>query len=132
MEPCIDCSELFMRLGDDEVLVLDCRDLEEWNRFELQIPGALKMSVQEVSQLAHVLPDDELIVVCGCAPDGSDARRASRLLRMRGRMAVTLTGGLRAWIEHGYPTERYERRGVARAPRNEPTPLQLAVAETRR
>lgn len=106
----IDPKDLFVRLGDDELLVVDCRDEGEWCRYELQIPGALPMSVGEMSESAHVLPDDELIVLCGCAPDGSDARRAARLLRLRGRDAVVLEGGLRGWIAGGFPTERASHR----------------------
>jgi rhodanese-related sulfurtransferase len=112
LEPSIDCRELFVRLGDDEVLVIDCRDEEHWVRYELQVPGALKMGIEEISEFAHALPDDELIVLCGCLPDGSDSRRALRLLTVRGRDAVFLRGGLPAWLSQGYPTERYRPRGA--------------------
>lgn len=117
-EPSIDCRELFTRLGDDEILVIDCREEDDWSCYELQVPGALKMGVAEIYEFAHALPDDELIVLCGCAADGSDSRRASRLLRLRGRDAVCLRGGLQAWISQGYPTERYFPRTprVAQAP----------------
>jgi rhodanese-related sulfurtransferase len=128
-EPSIDCRDLFTRLGDDELLVIDCREEEEWSYYELQIPGALKMSVMEIYECAHALPDDELIVLCGCAADGSDSRRAFRLLRLRGHDAVCLRGGLQAWITQGYPTERY----IARTARASPaTPEQVAHTAGRR
>src|SRR4051794_20272692 len=69
MAPEIPCSELLMRLGDDEVLVLDCREDGQWLT-ELQIPGALRMSLAELPHGVHALPDDELIVVCGDKADG--------------------------------------------------------------
>lgn len=106
MDQSIECHELFVQLGDEQVLVIDCRDEAEWGRYDLQIPGALRMGFSELSAHAHILPDDELIVLCGTAHDDADARRAARLLGMRGRMAVWLTGGLRGWISRGYPTER--------------------------
>jgi len=108
LEPCIPCFELFLRLEDDEVLVLDCRDVSDWERYGHHIPGALWMTYEELLRDWQVLPDDELIVVCGVAPDGSDARRASLLLRQRGLSAVCLDGGLQGWITNGLPTESHE------------------------
>jgi rhodanese-related sulfurtransferase len=105
--PFLECQELFSRLGDEEVLVLDCREPDDWLRFELHVPGALRMTLRELEVGAHALPDDELIVLCGCAEDASDVKRAFRLLQMRGREAVCLAGGLLAWVRGGYPTERH-------------------------
>src|SRR5688572_16826584 len=73
MYPQMGCSELLRRLSDDEVLVLDCRGDRDWHRFEVHIPGALRVPLEELPDCAEVLPDDELIVVCDCSPDGSDA-----------------------------------------------------------
>jgi rhodanese-related sulfurtransferase len=117
MVPVVDCRELFLRLGDDEVLVVDCRSYEDWERFELHIPGALWMPLSELDGDAHTLPDDELIVLCGSAADGSDTWRAYRLLQMRGREAVVcLEGGLQAWVTSGYPTERHGSRAESYDP----------------
>lgn len=108
MEPSILCAELYVRLGDDDVLVLDCRDVEDWAHHGLHIPGALWMTPEEILQELSMLPDDELIVVCGCSADGADVRRVCRMLRLRGRNAVCLHGGLQAWISSGLPTERHD------------------------
>jgi rhodanese-related sulfurtransferase len=106
VEPSISPHELFLRLGDDELLVLDCRDDDDWTGFGVHIPGALRMTVEELAQSAQMLPDDELIVVCGNS-DGKDCRRAYRLLSLSGRDVVCLKGGLAAWVTSGYPTERH-------------------------
>lgn len=106
VEPTIDCRDLFLKLGDDEVLVVDCREEVDWDRYPFQIPGALRMSLRELREAAQALPDDELIVLCGVADDGSDVKKAYRQLQLRGREAVRLEGGLRTWVEHGFPTER--------------------------
>ncbi|MBI3185825.1 MAG: rhodanese-like domain-containing protein [Myxococcales bacterium] len=110
----IACSELLRRLGDDDLLVIDCRRLEDWEGFELHIPGALRMSVEELHAFAHQLPDDELIVLVGWEPDGWDARQARRILRLGGREAVCLEGGLRGWVASGYPIERHEADAASR------------------
>jgi rhodanese-related sulfurtransferase len=101
------CTELYVRLGDEEVLVLDCRTPEDWERYGLHIPGALWMTFEEILRDVQVLPDDELIVVCGCAQDGSDARRVCRMLQQRGFNAICLDGGLQGWMKHGLPTESH-------------------------
>ncbi|MBU8900070.1 rhodanese-like domain-containing protein [Corallococcus sp. M34] len=107
MEPTIIIDELYARLGDDDVLVLDCRGAEDWVRFEAQIPGALRMTAAEIALDLAILPDDELIILCGCAVDGADTWELCRLLRAHGRDAVCLSGGLLAWMGAGYPTERH-------------------------
>jgi rhodanese-related sulfurtransferase len=102
-------SELLARLSDEELLVIDCRTPDDWDLVDIHIPGALRMSLAELSDGVHALPDDELIVVVGWANDETDARRACRMLRLNGRDAVCLVGGLRGWITAGYPTERHAK-----------------------
>lgn len=118
METDIGCRELFSRLGDDDVLVVDCSSDEEWERLGLHVPGALRVSPAELAETAEVLPDDELIVLCGCAPDGSDARRIRAQLSPRGLRCVCLSGGLRAWVAEGFPVERHGRRPAPPASRH--------------
>jgi rhodanese-related sulfurtransferase len=107
VDPRMPCTELYIRLGDEEVLILDCRAPADWERYGLHIPGALWMTFEEILEDIAMLPDDELIVVCGCASDGSDARRVCRLLQQRGLNAICLDGGLQGWITHGLPTESH-------------------------
>ena len=107
MELLISCSELFERLGDDDVLVLDVRSGMDWERLPMHVPGALRLAPEELAGSLSMLPDDELIVLCGTAPAELDARRASLLLRRSGRTARVLAGGLHAWILGGLPTERH-------------------------
>lgn len=105
MEPTIHCRDLLLRLGDDEVLVIDCRPDDQWHALDVQIPGALWIASGELAHAARSLPDDELIVVYGTSRD-VHAHRACRMLRLRGFDAVMLDGGLRTWISLGFPTER--------------------------
>lgn len=105
MDPHIACAELYLRLGDDDVLILDCRSVEAWEQTGFHIPGALRMTAEEIARDLTMLPDDELIVLCGCDPDGDLALRLCRLLLLRGRNAVCLEGGMEAWVEEGFPIE---------------------------
>jgi rhodanese-related sulfurtransferase len=107
VELLISCSELYERLGDDDVLVLDVRSAADWERLPVHVPGALRLAPEELTTAIEMLPDDELIILCGTAGAESDARRALHLLRRAGRMARVLAGGLHAWILGGLPTERH-------------------------
>ena len=107
MELLISCSELLERLGDEDVLVLDVRSDADWERLPVHVPGALRLAPGELLTAIDMLPDDELIILCGTAPEDADARRALHLLRRAGRMARVLAGGLHAWVLGGLPTERH-------------------------
>lgn len=105
MDAFVPSWELVGRLGDDEVVVVDVRSEEELRNLPMQIPGAIRMSLEDIQAAPWSLPDDELIVLCD-GGDGVFARRASRTLRMAGRRALVLKGGLSAWLHAGFPTER--------------------------
>jgi rhodanese-related sulfurtransferase len=107
MELRIPCAELYLRLGDDDVLVLDCRSPDHWEQVEFHIPGALRMTPEEIARDLFILPDDELIVLYGCEDDWEDVCRLCGMLLMRGLHAVCLMGGIQAWMAEGFPTERH-------------------------
>jgi rhodanese-related sulfurtransferase len=110
MELRIPCAELYLRLGDEDVLVLDCRSAQDWEQVGFHIPGALRMTPEEVVQDLSILPDDELIVLCGCESDAESVLRLCHLLLLRGRNAVILPGGIQSWVTEGFPTERHRSR----------------------
>jgi rhodanese-related sulfurtransferase len=120
MEPRIDCDELLFRLGDDEILVIDCRPQMQWESVPVHIPGALRMELEILAQDVDTLPDDELIVVVGFDGESPEVRQAFRTLSLRGRHAVCLTGGLKAWVSEGFPIERHRPRIPRDAPRDAP------------
>jgi rhodanese-related sulfurtransferase len=113
VEPSIGCSDLLPHLGDDDVLVVDCRSFDDWTQMGLHIPGALRMTLEEVIAYAQSFPDDELIVLCGGG--GVDCRKVCRILRMLGLDAVCLEGGFDRWVKLGLPTERHMTGLDARA-----------------
>jgi len=115
VELLIACSELYDRLGDDDVLVLDVRSDGDWVRLPVHVPGALRIGPEELPSAITMLPDDELIVLCCTAGAETDARRAAHLLRRAGRTVRVLAGGLHAWILGGLPTERHGAPGLGAA-----------------
>ncbi len=103
---------LLARLGEDELVVVDCRSVAERQLLPIQIPGAIQMTCEEIHASPLVLPDDELIVLYDQDGPSAGIRRAMRILELAGRSALALEGGLRGWLQHGFPTEtRHPRRG---------------------
>ena len=92
---------------------MDCREDADWERFQFQVPGALRMSPRELKEWSHILPDDELIVLYGCEADWENVLRICRMLLMQGRKAVCLEGGIQAWVSEGFPTERHHCHAAA-------------------
>ena len=117
--------DLLGRLGSDEVVVVDCRSSEEWERWPAQIPGALRLTLVEILETPWVLPDDELIVLYDGAGASPTVRRAYSILTLAGRTAAVLDGGLLAWLAGGFPTERRGAR-IAEKTREQP---ELVAAE---
>ena len=107
MHAVIPAWDLLGRLGSDElVVVVDCRGSEEWERWPVQIPGALRFTLVEILETPWVLPDDELIVLYDATGTSPTVRRAYSVLNLAGRTAAVLDGGLLSWLAAGFPTER--------------------------
>ena len=81
------------------------------------IPGALSFLLEEVEHRHHEIPRDrDIVLYCSCPNEISSARTAY-LLRKKGIARVRpLEGGLDAWRERKYPTERREKMPILASP----------------
>jgi membrane protein DedA with SNARE-associated domain/rhodanese-related sulfurtransferase len=70
------------------------------------IPGALRMTLDEVDEQLAALPrDGEIVLYCTC-PNEASAARVARLLMDRGFTRVRpLEGGLDSWLAAGLPVD---------------------------
>jgi membrane protein DedA with SNARE-associated domain/rhodanese-related sulfurtransferase len=73
---------------------------------EGRIPGAMAMSMDEISELAIDMPaDSEVIIYCAC-PNEVSAARVAKLLMQKGYTRVRpLHGGIDAWVAAGHTLE---------------------------
>jgi thiosulfate/3-mercaptopyruvate sulfurtransferase len=143
MSPLVAPSWLANRLPDPGTVILDATlppvgvipPVETRSRyFEMHIPGALFFDIDDISDhstpLPHMLPTpeafsrsmstlgvgDDMAIVVYEQDDVFSAPRAWWMLRTFGAQDVyILDGGLRAWIEAGFPTDAGH---VNRAPAN--------------
>jgi membrane protein DedA with SNARE-associated domain/rhodanese-related sulfurtransferase len=84
------------------------------------IPGALRMTLEEVDHKLASLPRDrEIVVYCTC-PNEASAARVARVLMDRGFTRVRpLEGGLDSWLAAGLPVEE---ETLVRIPVLDPSP----------
>src|SRR5947207_6676334 len=104
----ITADELHQKLeSGDSPIILDLRSHAELERDPSLIRGARHMTMEEVKLRQHEIPRDrDIILYCSCPNEVSSARMAL-LLHRNGIVRVRpLLGGIDAWRERNYPTER--------------------------
>lgn len=87
-------------------VVLDLRDILDHMADPHTIPGALRISPEELEQRHHDIPRDrDVILFCAC-PNDATAAKMALMLKRRGISRVRpLAGGIDAWREQNYPLE---------------------------
>jgi membrane protein DedA with SNARE-associated domain/rhodanese-related sulfurtransferase len=104
-------DELKHRLDAGEAItVVDVRHPLALELDPETIPGALHFLMEEIEHRHHEIPRDrDIVLYCSCPKEVSSARTAF-LLKKKGIHRVRpLEGGLDAWKERKYPTERHEK-----------------------
>ena len=91
----------------ENLMILDLRSAAEVERNPLLIRGAIHMTMDEVQVRHSEIPRDrDVILYCSC-PNEVTSARVALLLRRSGILRVRpLLGGIDAWHERNYPTER--------------------------
>ncbi|MGD9853014.1 MAG: VTT domain-containing protein [Nitrospirales bacterium] len=91
-----------------KVFVLDLRGALDHQADPYTIPGALRMTAEELEQRHGDIPrQGDVILFCAC-PNEATAARMALLLRRSGITKVRpLAGGLAAWRERNFPLEAY-------------------------
>jgi membrane protein DedA with SNARE-associated domain/rhodanese-related sulfurtransferase len=114
----ITVDELHRRqLAGEPLTLLDLRGRAELERDSQVIPGARHVGWEELEGGAHALPRDrDIIVYCSCPHEVSSASLALRLQRQGFTRVRPLLGGIVAWRERNYPTERWLSAGTPAAP----------------
>ncbi len=92
--------------GEQRILVLDVRELQEIAALPRKLPGAHHVPATELRARCGELRRDRLIVVYGSPAGPEPAQRAAEVLRQAGfRELAILEGGFQKWLAAGYPTE---------------------------
>ena len=98
-------DEARLLVGQAKAIVVDVSTTEEWRRVG-NIPGAIKISADDVESQLDELPDrDTVLVVC---PDGERSAEVAGRLRDNDVEAVSLEGGMQAWEDEDLPLQPSE------------------------
>ncbi|MEW6247322.1 MAG: DedA family protein/thiosulfate sulfurtransferase GlpE [Nitrospirota bacterium] len=94
-----------------EVLVVDLRGALDHEVDPYTIPGALRMTAEELEQRHHEIPRHrDVILFCAC-PNEATAAKMALMLRRKGITKVRpLAGGIDAWRERAFPLEATVRQ----------------------
>jgi rhodanese-related sulfurtransferase len=96
--------------SDQGVLVIDARLPLDLLGDCVIIPGALRLSLQEVRENPSLLPKEkDLVVYCTCSSDETSRTVLHRALAMGFLQIKFLKGGLQAWRAKGFPVEPYTK-----------------------
>ena len=104
----ISADELKQMMDDGhDVLVVDLRGALDHEVDPYTIPGALRMTAEEVEHRHPEIPRHrDVILFCAC-PNEVTAAKMALLLRRKGITKVRpLAGGIEAWRERNYPLEQ--------------------------
>lgn len=106
------------RMMDDgqKVLVVDLRGAMDHEADPHTIPGALRMTAEELEHRHHEIPrDQDVILFCAC-PNEVTAARMAMMLRKRGITKVRpLAGGIAEWRAREFPLEARPPAGAQAA-----------------
>jgi membrane protein DedA with SNARE-associated domain/rhodanese-related sulfurtransferase len=96
-----------------ESVVVDLRDILDHMADPYTIPGALRISPEELEQRHQDIPRDrDVILFCAC-PNEATAAKMALMLKRRGISRVRpLAGGIDAWRELDYPLEMIVSKAV--------------------
>jgi rhodanese-related sulfurtransferase len=96
--------------SSEEVLIFDVRlPLDLLADSEI-IPGAKRLTPQEVIENPSLIPrEKDAVVYCTCPSDETARRILHRALALKFIRVRLLKGGLAAWKASGYPVEPYTK-----------------------
>lgn len=105
----ITADELKQKIdADEDIMIADLRHELDFNADPRIIPGAVRISIEEIEIRQHDLPKDrEIILYCTCPNEATSASVAVKLHRLGIRQVRPLFGGFETWIELGFPVEKY-------------------------
>jgi rhodanese-related sulfurtransferase len=97
-----------------EVLILDVRQPLDLLTDSEIIPGAQRLSPEEVTENPALVPvDKDIVAYCTCPSDKTSRAIARRAQSLVPNVDITrvkfLKGGLAAWKAKGYPVEPYNK-----------------------
>ena len=93
-------------LAGEPVVFIDVRNEKAWNESDRKIPGASRMTAEDIpARLDEIDRDATVVAYCTC-PNEESSVELAQAFRDNGYRAFALRGGFNAWAAAEYPLER--------------------------
>jgi|LJSS01.1.fsa_nt_gb rhodanese-related sulfurtransferase len=99
--PTVSPAEVFRRLQDTSVLLVDVRTPAEFATGFIQ--GARLLPLQELARRLHELEPYRHKTIIAYCRSGNRSARATQLLQQHGFRVFNMSGGILEWQQRGYP-----------------------------
>ena len=94
--------------SDRKVLIFDVRQALDLLAYPEQIPGAQRVSPEDVLARPNIIPkDQDVVVYCTCPSEKASRRVLRHALALGFSRVRFLRGGIAAWKDMGFPVEPY-------------------------
>lgn len=95
----ITVQDLAERIGDDDLLLVDVREVQEFRRGH--VPGAVNIPMSVLPVRVHELPKGrEVHIIC---QSGGRSMQTAMWLERQGHTPVNVHGGTGTWVAAGGP-----------------------------
>jgi len=96
----IDVAAAQQMAANDGWVIVDVRKKDE--RLKVHVPGSLHYSLDSLNQRLPQLKDKKVLAIC---QSGVRSETAMKFLTQNGIEAMSVKGGMIAWIRAGLPTK---------------------------
>jgi len=98
-------EEVKEKLGaGEDLVILDLRHPLDAEIEPRTLPGAVRLSSEELEERRHEIPTDrDIVLYCNCPDEATSARAALQLKRHGIGRVRPLAGGFAAWAREGFP-----------------------------
>ena len=93
-------------LAGEPIVFLDARNPNAWSESDRKIPGAIRMTSNDVSSRLDEIDRNSIVVAYCTCPNDESSVKITQYLTDLGYRAFALRGGLNAWIAAEYPLEK--------------------------
>jgi rhodanese-related sulfurtransferase len=89
-------------------LFIDARDKEGWQNADAKIPGALRMTIENIDAEFDKIPQGQAIIIYGNGVKEAESFKLAEELGKRGLKDIfVLDGGFYSWLAAGFPLESH-------------------------
>jgi rhodanese-related sulfurtransferase len=92
-------------LAGEPIVFVDARTAKAWNDSGRKIPGALRITANDIPRQMGKIARDATVVAYCTSPNEESSADAAQTLRDHGYRAFALRGGFNAWAAAEYPLE---------------------------